>query len=583
MAKIVASLYRGYHRSRISLISTYVPRLLEVIGTDLSLEVRDDFLSGRVERILDRSIDPGSYRSAAEFARDYLAVSLLSKYPFEEYRDKAARETHAMGKFLKSEESCKQTDCRLRSKETVRLNGVTAASYLHVMQRKISAVLGRFSWDSAIEFSGFGPGATTRLNRRKADAYYKLGGIPHVTHRCSDLATAFVSTVPLWEQGLRRVVGSPLTPHSFEFVKGNRITTVPKNAKTERIIAIEPDLNLWFQKGIGGLIRHRLAVRANLDLNTQVPNQVYARLGSESDKLATIDLASASDTVSLRLCQEVLPPEWMSAIEHCRSPKGSLPDGTNVLYRKVSSMGNGFTFELETLLFWAAVQAVYELHPEGTLGRPCRVYGDDIIILSSHASYLIDLLAFIGFETNPDKTFSQGPFRESCGKHYFRGTDVTPFYIREDVNTVQRMFWFHNQIVRWFIRQSGSAPAYLEEMEASLVSDLISEIPESFRKFCIPYGEQGSSDDLGDIGLLTPFEKAVPKQLWFGSYTARGITTSPSYYRPDDDGFLLRQLYSCNRMSQHGWEVWGGGITTSEKVRVVKPTVFQWSDPYVVI
>jgi hypothetical protein len=581
MAKISASLFRGYHSRRVNLVPEFAPRVLEYLGTALSLEVRDDLLSGRIDRVVDREIDPRSYHSAAEFSRDYLAVSLLSKYPFKEYRDKAQREKIALEKFLRTEESCAVAELCLKHQETVLPSGVTAASYLHVMQRKISNVLGTFSWDKALPYTGFGPGATTRLSRRKADAYYKLGGIPHVTQRCGDLAMCLVSQYPIWEESIRRQTMSPLSAHSFEFVKGNRITTVPKNAKTERIIAIEPDMNLFLQKGIGGLIRKQLAVRADIDLNSQVGNQVLARLGSEQGRLATIDLASASDTVSWALCRDLLPPDWLAAIEHCRSPKGTLPDGTQVLYRKVSSMGNGFTFELESLLFWAAIQAVYDLHPEGCLGRPHRVYGDDIVILTSHADHLINLLAFIGFETNAKKTYSTGPFRESCGKHYFRGVDVTPFYIREDIDTVPRRFWFHNQLVRWFIRQEGSAPAYLGDAEQRLLDDIVSTLPTKFHKYRIPYGEPGSASDFGEVGLLGTFDESCPKQLWFGSYEARGLTTSPKYARPTDDGFLLRQLYSCFKMGDPGWEIWGGGIVSSEKVREVKLTVFQWSDPYV--
>lgn len=138
---------------------------------------------------------------------------------------------------------------------------------------------------------------------------------------------------------------------------GNKVTTVPKNSKTDRVIAIEPLMNMYVQKGIGGAIRHSLR-SVGINLNDQTSNQRLAREGSLQGKLATVDLSSASDSVSLLLVEELLPPDWVAAIKLCRSPCGVLPDGSVINYQKVSSMGNGFTFELESLIFWAACSSV---------------------------------------------------------------------------------------------------------------------------------------------------------------------------------------------------------------------------------
>jgi hypothetical protein len=220
----------------------------------------------------------------------------------------------------------------------------------------------------------------------------------------------------------------------------------------DRVIAIEPDMNMYVQKGIGALIRARLKRLTPCDLDDQKPNQVLARLGSIDGSLSTLDLSAASDSISLSLCREVLPPDWFSAIEHSRSPAGTLPDGRFITYRKVSSMGNGFTFELQSLLFYAAVLTVFDLFPSIGKDRRCRVYGDDIILPTAYAGIFVEFLSWLGFTTNPDKSFVDGPFRESCGKHYFLGDDVTPFYIRENVDKPQKIFWFHNQYILWLRR-----------------------------------------------------------------------------------------------------------------------------------
>lgn len=91
-------------------------------------------------------------------------------------------------------------------------------------------------------------------------------------------------------------------------------------------------------------------------------------------------------------------------------------------YHKFSSMGNGCTFALETLIFASLLHAV-----GSKIGL---VYGDDITIETELAPALFRLLKFLGFVPNEEKSYTSGPFRESCGKDFFEGHDVTPFYLR---------------------------------------------------------------------------------------------------------------------------------------------------------
>lgn len=106
-----------------------------------------------------------------------------------------------------------------------------------------------------------------------------------------------------------------------------------------------------------------------------------------------------------------------------------LVDGRWIQLEKFSSMGNGFTFELETLIFWALVESLRDLRSQ-TGGR-VSVYGDDIVCPSDIATDLIELLDFCGFEVNTKKSHWAGLFRESCGEHFFRGKNVTPIYQKE--------------------------------------------------------------------------------------------------------------------------------------------------------
>jgi hypothetical protein len=250
---------------------------------------------------------------------------------------------------------------------------------------------------------------------------------------------------PLWIQSVRSIAGE--TGPYVKTVPGNKVICVPKNYKTDRTIAKEPCMNIFVQKGIGRLIRNRLK-SVGIDLDDQSANQIGALIGSRDGSLATVDLSMASDTIADAVVQFLLPNDWLLALEQCRSPVGVLPDGKVLTYQKFSSMGNGYTFELETLIFWAIAQEVCCRYVN-ELDTSVLVYGDDIVIRSDRCQALLSRLIEAGFTPNPDKTFSEGPYRESCGKHYFLGQEITPFYIRKPVLTLDRLFLVHNNLKRW--------------------------------------------------------------------------------------------------------------------------------------
>jgi hypothetical protein len=229
------------------------------------------------------------------------------------------------------------------------------------------------------------------------------------------------------------------------------MVTVPKDAFVDRVICIEPTGNIYCQKGLGQVLRRRLK-RSGVDLNDQTINQELARKGSIDGSLATLDLSSASDSLCYELVKAVMPPRWFNALNDCRSTATLLPDGTWRHNEKFSSMGNGYTFELESLIFYALLRAVCDK------SDVVSVYGDDLIVPNHQAQRCIEALDSIGFKTNESKSFSTGPFRESCGKHYFRGTDVTPVYQKESLLEREsnarlcQLYRAYNRLYRWQYR-----------------------------------------------------------------------------------------------------------------------------------
>jgi hypothetical protein len=203
----------------------------------------------------------------------------------------------------------------------------------------------------------------------------------------------------------------------------NRVEVVPKNWKTGRTIACEPEGNLPLQLALDGYIKKRLRRKLGIDLSDQSRNQNLAKEGALTQRFATIDLSMASDTLSLNTARWLIPSEWYKYLKDTRSPVGRLSDGTLVPYAKLSSMGNGFTFSIETLIFSSLCKAVGS--------RDFSVYGDDIIIETELVPKLTTLLSFFGFLINHQKSFTSGPFRESCGANWHGETDVTPFRIQE--------------------------------------------------------------------------------------------------------------------------------------------------------
>jgi hypothetical protein len=182
-----------------------------------------------------------------------------------------------------------------------------------------------------------------------------------------------------------------------------------------------------------------------------------AREGSLRGNYATADLSSASDTVSYALVMSLLPMEWFDLLDHFRSESVEFR-GELVELEKFSSMGNAFTFELESLIFYSLALAVCDyldllgspvFDDKGALnkGFPVVVYGDDIIVPVGAYSLLEKVLTWCGFELNSKKSFCYGYFRESCGADWLFGFDVRPWYLKKEVSE-RSLYIAHNFFMR---------------------------------------------------------------------------------------------------------------------------------------
>lgn len=241
----------------------------------------------------------------------------------------------------------------------------------------------------------------------------------------------------------------------FTKVDGGKIFFAKKNAEISRTCCTEPNLNMMFQKAAGAFLVNALEEHFGINLSTQpMWNRFLAKVGSIDQSIGTIDLVSASDSTGLQmflaLCDQC-PLKDMICMS--RSEFVILPDGEKLALRMVSTMGNGFTFPLMTLIFACAVRAVYQV-----MGFPCSdnrsqfgVFGDDIAVRREAYPFLCRMLGKLGYEVNDKKSFNAGPFRESCGGDYFKGLNVRGVYVKS-LELPQDICSCINRLTRWSAR-----------------------------------------------------------------------------------------------------------------------------------
>lgn len=418
----------------------------------------------------------------------------------------------AVIKFLETEKKCFATNQRFKNiHPEASSSGV--ASVLHTMQRKISEILGDTPDLSDLHLR-FGPGANSNV-RRKTSARYKLEADITFSRELSIAKTFVLSQYSTWA-------------HSDCVSACGELSTVPKNAEIDRCIIIEPLLNTALQLPVGTIIKDRLRM-FGCNLYSQERNRNLARKASIHDHLVTIDMSSASDLISVLVVSNLLPLSWLELLSTLRT--GTINySHKGITYtkelEKFSSMGNGFTFELESLIFYAACLAVYE--EAGITPTDCSVYGDDIIIDSSIATRLVFLLEFLGFSVNTKKSCFIGNFRESCGGDYLKGTDIRPFYVKDRLTSARLVALINHQTVK-----------FDPEIGLEIKDAIIHLIPKKHQL----YGPCGYGD--GHFVLLNDSHLRPHKRKFgYGGYSFLTYSKKPHRdYEPLQKGDALYPFY----------------------------------------
>jgi len=306
------------------------------------------------------------------------------------------------------------------------------------------------------------------------------------------------------------------------YVSCSRSSFVPKSQDISRLICTEPSLNMFFQLGLGTMIERHLLRRFNTSFKDQPDiNRLLARQGSIDGSYSTIDLSSASDSISINLCREIFPDWFYNLLVELRSPRCRFGSDT-VTLNMISTMGNGYTFPLQTLIFSCLIRAAYRsvgIPIDDELNKNWACFGDDIIVRDICFPAVTRLLGILGFELNNTKTFNTGHFRESCGNDWFYGQSVRGVYIRK-LTSIQDIFVAINLLNEW----SSETGIPLSKT----IGLLLSEVPRN-KIFYVPY------DEANDAGIRIP-SSLIPKvsRDRNGSYIYRVFRSKPKRIRIGD-------------------------------------------------
>lgn len=434
-------------------------RICEGAATPRAVGVAILLRYGEWDQLVSLRVDPRRYDNAESYYRDAVVSDLLRK--IRGVPTTIDLHAEAVKSFYESEAQCYRSNERL----SPYLEGAShplvderISCIIRETRKKVVSILGR----PVKTIQGrFGPGATYADKGKKTTVAHKMSSNPTMTSRAWPYLFDWASTQ--WASALCAREGGSLTT-----VRGNRFTSVPKDSTKNRGICIEPSINIYYQLGLGQLMKKRLR-SSGIELAVESPSSLPDRLSdvltfssvdgqrihsrkakeaSITGDFATIDLSSASDTVCSNLVRLLLPTDWFDLLNDLRSPF-TLIEGKWVRLEKFSSMGNGYTFELETLIFLSLIMGLASSRGlDLEMGKDVLVYGDDIIVPSYLAEDTLAMLRFFGFTPNERKTFINGHFRESCGGDFFKGEDVRPYFLEEIPCEPQELMAFANGINR---------------------------------------------------------------------------------------------------------------------------------------
>jgi len=416
----------------------------------------------------------GSLEKAVSFYKDYQLYNLLRKQSVDDPAVEKTLRKECFLAWLKTEDEARQMNDKFFEGDFITEAGL--APNFHRASALIHEVLKSF--DPAAFAAGvrFSSGASTSKKRVNGHPVYKLAGPLDCTEEASALVLSVMWTDPQWTERMQKISDWPY--NWLNLRRGAKFDSVLKQKGKRRPIVITPEGVNYCQLSVGSMIRKAL-LPYGVDLNDQSINNRLAWLGSLEKNLSTLDQTDASGHVFYWLVARLFGEEsdWFKCLDALRCKWVEIPkqlaklDPTAVFedgrywhpQQAFAGMGDGFCFELQSLIFWALAKSTVDdrsihsihHHQGGEVDIQVKpqmgtysIFGDDLIVPTEQTETVIDLFDKLGFTVNTSKSFfGDVPFRESCGGHYYEGYNVTPIHVKEQTGLVQTdWLWFLNSV-----------------------------------------------------------------------------------------------------------------------------------------
>lgn len=395
------------------------------------------FLGGFLELVFDRGT--GVLLDNPSIGAIHAVRQLTMLFGKVEVPTSAKRDAKALRGFIECESEIKDSDRNRTLVETLEFQQVSNLLWGEVLWRIENDLREEYAGESrSLERDPHWPiliprhGSGSTADRLRGNAKFDL---VEWTQRLEDVFPYGEYVLPNW-RSYDRLDRVDLREPGAE--RPVRVITVPKTLKTPRIIAIEPTCMQYMQQGLFLMLVDRIrgdrTMGKVVGFDDQWRNHRLVRRGSLDGSLASLDLSEASDRVSNQLVRAMLAhyPRFLAAVDATRSRRADVR-GEVIRLAKFASMGSALTFPIEAMVFATCVFIGIQrcegrrLRPKDiqSLRSQVRVYGDDIIVPTDYAQSVITTLEAYGFKVNRDKSFVTGRFRESCGKEYYNGEDVS--------------------------------------------------------------------------------------------------------------------------------------------------------------
>lgn len=345
----------------------------------------------------------------------------------------------ALAKFYSVNKRCSQTNDRLS------LGVLDSLEIIPRIREKISVMLSDFSFYYGNEYPSFSDGSTQngKLLSKKLNAYsreqqwwlyptYPIGD-PKTVKKPQRLPETF-TYVKTERKGKELVESKQCVHWEGDCYYAVSPTPVPKSYKSARIIAPEDAYHAAEKQ------RVRKAMTASLkaspyglrfDPESQEMNRALAFAGSVAGNYATTDLTSASDSVAQRLWEQTFPSDVKAALSPHMVTHLNKGGGQLVKKHMAFTSGDPVCFITEGIMFLAIFDTAEDIYQEFTSSRPkpSFIFGDDGVCDTCIFELVLDMLEYLGFIPNKEKSFADGTaYRESCGVEFWNGAETTTKY-----------------------------------------------------------------------------------------------------------------------------------------------------------